>query len=156
MPGLTIDNEQLAEKLRKLAAQENLSVEDLLSDLVEHRESGSSEELPASHASVESLRKLAYARARSYWRAVGDKAKASLTDEQLQEQLAGFDENDVPRLHTENMIAASLSRLALLARQSSLALDDEAVSSRSDDILQDEFADYLIKRMNGQTPDAAS
>lgn len=160
MAGLLIENPQLAERLRRLAAQENLSIEELLIDLVEQR-SGQPGGGPVSapqeaSAAVARLHRLACERARRYWQESGDAENARLSDEQLEAQGLHFDEQDRPRLKDGPSPGSALARLALSARAAQLPLGEEAVSMRSDDILHDEFADYLLKREHRQDRDATS
>lgn len=160
MVGLVIENQQLAETLRELAQREQRSVEALLLELVERYQEQPSDKTvimpsPAPDP-VARLRRFAFERARRYWHETGDEARAQLTDTQLEEQILRFDENDVPYLKADvQHHESALARLAALARNDPLSLGREAVSARSDAILNEEFADYLLKRANRQGPDAA-
>lgn len=160
MAGLVIENQQLAETLRELAQREQRSVEALLLDLVERYQDQPSEKtvvVPSlAPDPVVRLHRFAYERARRYWHETGDDARAQLTDTELEAQHLRFDAQDVPYLKADVQHRESaLARLAALARNTPLSLGSEAVSARSDAILDEEFADYLLKRSNRQGPDAA-
>jgi hypothetical protein len=51
--------------------------------------------------SLRNVRRRIYARARRIWEQRGDSEKAALTDEQLDEQFWLFDQDDIPRLKSE-------------------------------------------------------
>jgi tetratricopeptide (TPR) repeat protein len=95
-----------------------------------------------------------YERARRYWRSIGDSVRAALTDEQLDEQFWLFDHEGIPHLKSEQAtielpydpLLAMLEEIEANPSQWSFGATD--ISERSREILNNEFADYLIARMN--------
>jgi hypothetical protein len=94
-----------------------------------------------------------YARARHYWESVGDRARLALTDAELDEQFWLFDGEGIPRLKSEqNMVVIppnSSIKLAELAEAAHIVTEHPLDAELADDILNAEYADYLLKRMNG-------
>lgn len=154
---IQIQDEQLAQRLRQIAERENRPVEDVLKTLVDQY-SGEILTEPGVYETsdaVKQVRRKAYAKARRYWQSVGDAAKATLTDEELDEQFGVFDEEGIPRLKSElkslEPPVGSLAYAAKIIREmGGIETGGTLDASKADDILNDEFADYLLKRMSGE------
>jgi hypothetical protein len=154
---IQIHDEQLAQRLRQIAERENRPVEDVLRTLVEQypgKVSSESDRRETNEA-VKRVRRNAYVKARRYWQSAGDTAKAALTDEELDEQFGVFDEEGVPRLKSEleslEPPVGSLAYAAKIIREmGGIETSGTLDASKADDILNDEFADYLLKRMSGE------
>ncbi|MBX3085162.1 MAG: hypothetical protein KF716_26245 [Anaerolineae bacterium] len=156
---IQIHDEQLARQLQQIAERENRPVEDVLKTMVDQypAPSTTTDEARAARKkeAVTRVRRKAYAKARQYWDSVGDKAKVALTDEELDAQFVRFDEEGIPRLKSEltslEPPVGSLAYAAKVIRElggihTSGILD----VTKADDILNEEFADYLLKRMKGE------
>lgn len=152
---IQVHDEELARRLREIAARENRPVEEVLKSLVDQYPA---EQLadPAAHEpgdAVKRVRRKAYAKARRYWQSVGEGEKASLTDEDLDEQFGAFDEEGIPRLKSElkslEPPVGSLAYAAKIAREANIRTGNPVDASHADDILNEEFADYLLNRMRG-------
>ncbi len=153
---IQIQDEQLARRLRQIAERENRPVEEVLKTLVDQYpgEVSTEPDLRETSDTVKRIRRTAYAKARHYWQSVGDTSKAALTDEELDEQFGAFDEEGIPRLKSElKSLEPPVGSLAYAAKiiremggiETGGALD----ATRADDILNEEFADYLLNRMRG-------
>ena len=94
-----------------------------------------------------------YARARRYWESVGDQTRLALTDTELDEQFWLFDGDGIPRLKADQetvIIPSDTSlRFAELAEAAHIITERPLDATLADDVLRDEYADYLLKRMNG-------
>ncbi len=150
---LVIHDEQLAKRLQEIAAHDNRSVEEVIENwAAQHLKQQSSK--PEQSDGVRRVRAKAYAKARKYWESIGDAAKAGLTDEELDEQFGVFDQEGIPRLKSELQSleppVGSLAYAAKLAREANIRTGSSNVGSRADEILNEEFADYLLKRMRGE------
>ncbi len=153
MTTIEIQDEQLARKLQHIADTEHRSLESVLRGLVadysvepvrqatnENRDDG-----------VRRVRAKMFAKARRYWESVGDE-KAALTDEYLEEYFGAFDEEGIPRLKSElTTLEPPVGSLAYAAKvireRGGIRSGRHSDSSRADDILNEEFADYLLARM---------
>jgi hypothetical protein len=150
---LTIHDEQLIHQLEQLAQQENRSVEDLLKSMVAHRNAAHATPTtkPERSDSVKQVRRKIYRLARREWKEMGDEEKAALTDEQLDEQFAYFDEEGIPRLKSEvtpsEPPVGSLAYAAKRAREFNFRSGRPDLASSSRDTLREHFADDLLKRM---------
>jgi predicted transcriptional regulator len=93
-----------------------------------------------------------YELARRYWRKTGNMERAALTDEQLDEQFWLFDSEGIPRLKSEQgtitLQPNSLLKLAEAAEREGWRSGETDISERSREILNNEFADYLLARLN--------
>ncbi|MEO8608321.1 MAG: hypothetical protein ABI690_10585 [Chloroflexota bacterium] len=153
---LVIHDEQLAKELQKIAERERRPVEDVLKSMVAHYPAEAVENISKSEPSeaVKRVRRKAYAKARLYWQSVGDTAKAEMTDEKLDEQFGAFDEAGIPRLKSElkslEPPPGSLAYAAKMAKQSNLHTGNPNLASQAEDILNTEFADYLLRRTRGE------
>jgi predicted transcriptional regulator len=143
--------EDLADRLRAIAERENRSPEDALRSAVNMYDRMGSPNEERAYYSPQRVRERLYARARRYWQETGNTERLNLTDEQLDEQLWLFDEQGIPRLKSEQEAVQlsdnSLQRLAQLAEEADLQLSALTDAENLDDVLNDEFADYLLKRM---------
>lgn len=154
---IEVHDEELARQLRHIAERENRPVEDVLKTLVAHypAEEATKAVKPNKSEGEKRIRRKAYAKARQYWQSIGDSAKAALSEEELDEQFGVFDEEGIPRLKSElKSLEPPIGSLAYAAKvvreiggiQTNGSLD----VSRTDDILAEEFADYLLKRKRGE------
>jgi hypothetical protein len=154
---IQIQDEQLARRLRQIAERENRPVEDVLKTLVDQYPGEAPDEQVEREASdvVKRVRRKAYTKARRYWQSVGDTAKAALTDKELDEQFGAFDEEGIPRLKSElkslEPPVGSLAYAAKIAREANIRTGNPVDAARADDILNEEFADYLLNRMRGES-----
>jgi hypothetical protein len=148
---LVIHDEQLAKDLQKIAEREHRPVEDILKSMVAQYPPAHTENPTKAEPSeaVKRVRRKAYAKARTYWESVGDTAKAALTDTQLDEQFGVFDEEGIPRLKSELKTLepppGSLAYAAKMAREANIRTQNPINADQADDILNAEFADYLLK-----------
>jgi hypothetical protein len=158
MDGLTIQNETVIRRLREIAEQQQRSIEEVLLGFIDQFQETNSETPTPTPANdrVRQLRLKGYARARRYWQQVGDTERAALTDEELDERFWMFDEEDIPRLKGDDARPNALMRLLELSQRSPIDLGDEDVSSDMYETLQDDYADYLLRRMEEQESDAGS
>jgi hypothetical protein len=154
---IQIQDEQLARRLRQIAERENRPVEDVLKTLIDQYPGEAPDEQVEREASdvVKRVRRKAYAKARRFWQSVGDTSKAALTDEELDEQFGAFDEEGIPRLKSElkslESPVGSLAYAAKIAREANIRTGNPVDAARADDILDEEFADYLLNRMRGES-----
>ncbi len=151
---IEIHDEEFARWLQQTAEQQNRSVEDVLKTKTKYpAETSTPAEKRDPSEGVMRVRRKAYAKARRYWQSVGDSAKAALSDEELDEQFQWFDEEDIPRLKSEldslEPPPGSGAYTAKIAKEADIRFGTTIDARRADDILNDEFADYLINRVNG-------
>jgi hypothetical protein len=78
-----------------------------------------------------------------------------LTDEELDQQFGAFDEEGIPRLKSElkslEPPVGSLAYAAKIIREmGGIETGGSLDATQADDILNNEFADYLLKRMRGE------
>jgi hypothetical protein len=152
---IEIHDEQLARQLQQIAEREKRPVEDVLKTLVAQYPAAVPDEKPVRSEAWRYVRGKAYAKARAYWQSVGDTEKAAMTDEQLDEVFHVFDEEGIPRLKSEMTSleppVGSLAYAAKVIREmGGIHSENPIDASRADDILNEEFADYLLKRMRGE------
>jgi hypothetical protein len=86
----------IIQKLNEIAKQENRSVEEALGALLD--------EYAAHHEQDRQMREFRsklYKMAREYWRKTGDQARLALTDAELDDQFWMFDQDDIPRLKSD-------------------------------------------------------
>jgi hypothetical protein len=155
MTELLIRDERLTARLRALAQQEGRSVEAVLEALLAlYPAKAMPPAAQPDKSAAQTVRRKAYARARRYWESVGDTAKAALTDEELDEQFGRFDAEGIPRLKSELQSleppVGSLAYAAQIARSSQLHSGRPDLARRSDEILDEHFADDLLRRMRGE------
>lgn len=149
---IEIRDEELIADLQQIAQLENRPIESVLKSLVKQYPKPKSNE--KRQAEIRQIHLNAYAQARAYWHEMGNMERANLTDEQMDEQFGAFDENGIPRMKDELVSDAPEGSLAH-ALQILNAMDDDDLnadalldSSVLDDILRDEFGDYIYQRMN--------
>jgi hypothetical protein len=151
---IQIHDEELARQLQQIAEREKRPVEDILKTMVA-RYPAAPTERPDNSDAVKRVRRKAYAKARLYWQSVGDTEKAAMTDEELDEQFGRFDEEGIPRLKSEMKSleppVGSLAYAAKIIRErGGIHTEGSLDVTKADDILNEEFADYLLKRMRGE------
>jgi hypothetical protein len=160
MPQIVIDNQSLAQQLHNIARRENRSVEEIISDLLERYQTVDRQDNNQFDPDelVRRVQLAAYERARQYWQKVGDEDLLALTDEQLDEQFWLFDPNGIPRLKSEmgsvTIPDNSLYRLGEALDRAGFKSGRSDIASRSREILHNEFADYLLDRIDRQEDDA--
>ncbi len=156
---LVIHDEQLAKDLQKIAEREQRPVEDILKSMVAQYppligENPTKTELSEA---VKRVWRKAYAKARAYWESVDDTAKSALTDDELDEQFGRFDEEGIPRLKPELKTLepppGSLAYAAKIAETSQLNSGKSDLARRSKEILDQFFADDILKHARGEDAD---
>jgi len=149
---LVIHDKQLAKDLEAIAQREQRPVEDVLKSMVAQYPTKSE---PSE--AVQRVRRKAYAKARVYWESVGDTAKAALTDAELDAQFGVFDEEGIPRLKSElkslEPPLGSLAYAAKIAETSRLDSGKPDLARRSEEILDQFFADDVLKHTRGEDAD---
>ena len=68
-------------------------------------------------------------------------------EEVLQEALTRYSREETSLHNTTEVQIASFSDMARVARENPIEVGDPDIAERSRDILQDEYADYLLKRL---------
>jgi hypothetical protein len=152
---LVIHDEQIANQLQEIAAREQRPVEEVLKSLLsQYPAETSPQTLNEETDPVRRVRRKAYAKARDYWQSVGDNAKASMTDAELDDQFGAFDEEGIPRLQSELASSeppvGSLAYAAKIAESSRLHSGKPDLARRSEEILDQHFADDFSKRARGE------
>jgi hypothetical protein len=151
MTDLIISDSQLAEQVRRLAERENRSIEDVLRAALAQYTAPSTPPLEAPEAQVRAYRQKLYAEARRYWQATSNAERLALSDAELDEQFWLFDAEGVPRLKVDEGTFAFeenwTARFVRLAQASNVHLGSSFDPADADDILNAEFADYLLDRM---------
>jgi hypothetical protein len=154
---IQIHDEQLARRLQQIVEREKRPVEDIIRTLVDKYPEVTPAETskPDKSEAVKRVRRKAYVKARQYWESVGDSAKAALTDDELDEQFGVFDEEGIPRLKSEMKSleppVGSLAYAAKVIREmGGIRTGGTLDVTQADDILNEEFADYLLKRRRGE------
>jgi hypothetical protein len=150
---LIIDDPTLAAQIQSLAAQEQRSVTEVLSAmLTQYRPPRPAPDLPSSEEMARQVRLHAYREARAYWEHNGDTARAALTDAQLDEQFWLFDGDGIPRLKSEQdqvtLPPNSLHFAGKIFASSGYSSGQTDIGMNSREILRNEYADYIIARMN--------
>jgi len=96
--------DNLAVQLAEIARREQRSPEAVLETMFAQYNRNAAVSVLDSQVQEEVLEQLRgkfYARARDYWRRVGDDERLALTDKQLAEQFWLFDQDDIPRLKSD-------------------------------------------------------
>lgn len=153
MAELLIRNEDIARRVLNLAARHNQSVEELLDTMLTPLET--KQPHPEPHidvdAEIKRYRHKIYAEARAYWERMGDTERLQLTDDDLDEQFYLIDSDGVPRLKSEahlvEILPGSGPWIAEVMRKMPVHTDRIIDPADADDILNAEFADYLLNRM---------
>lgn len=147
--------DDLAQQLQAIAEQEQRSPEDVLRSLLaQHQPKPPA--APDDYYSLERVMQRMYERARRYWRQTGNTERLALTDADLDEQFWVFDAEGIPRLKSEQGTVEipenSMMRLAQLAEQANIQFNNPLNGQDADDILNTEFADYLLLYQRNETP----
>jgi hypothetical protein len=95
--------DNLAVQLAEIARREQRSPEEVLEAMFAQYQRGavSTATSSAQGEEIQELRRRFYTRARDYWRSVNNEQRLALTDEQLDEQFWLFDQDDIPRLKSD-------------------------------------------------------
>jgi hypothetical protein len=151
---IQVHDEQLARQIQQIAERENRPVEEVLKAMVERypTEKTNGNDRPNRSEAVKRIRRKAYAKAREYWQHNGDSTKAAMSDDQLDEQFGAFDEEGIPRLLSElpssEPPVGSLAYAAKIIREKGGVRTDGSLDiTQVDQLLNDEFADYLLNRI---------
>jgi hypothetical protein len=154
---IQIHDEQLARRLEQIVERENRSIEDVLRTLVDRYPAPPLVEASPRKQSetAKRIRHKAYAKARQYWKSVDDTAKVLMTDEELDELFGAFDEEGIPRLKSElkslEPPIGSLAYAAQIVREKGgIHTTGSLDVVKADDLLNQTFADDLLKRMRGE------
>jgi hypothetical protein len=149
-----IHDEQLVKQLEQIAEQEKRPIEDVLKSFVAQYPLKSRAEKRDKSEVIRRVRQKAYAKARAYWQSVGDSEKAAMTDEELDDQFGAFDEEGIPRLKSELKLleppVGSLAYAAKIAENSRLHSGKPDLARRSEEILDQHFAEDFAKRIKGE------
>jgi hypothetical protein len=160
MATIEIQDEQLAQRLQSIAEAENRSLESLLRRFAADYPVNPMPPVRSKEEKEEEIRWVRakwYAKARRYWESVGETEKAALTDDYLDEHFGAFDEEGIPRFKSEITTEPPVGSLAYAAKvieeMGGVQIEGYFDSSKADDILNDEFADYLLARMKRNSGD---
>jgi|SRR5882724_316900 len=138
MSELTIRSD-LAEKLTEIAQRENRAIDDIIEALL------SQYEMPNFEMALKKLRPRLYEQARQYWQQVNDQERLKLTDDELDAQFWLIDHEGIPRLKSDQekvtLQPGSLTKLAEKGREMNFYAEDPDISTRSREILEQEFTD---------------
>jgi hypothetical protein len=147
---LVIHDEELVRQLQALAEQQQRPVEEVLRSFLNPNNETS------THANIDEkiglLKAKLYGRARSYWRENGNLQRAELSDKTLDREFWGFDTNGVPYLNIDIDEAKPPHNpllnlaFALTSRRKELTFSERGIIRRSREILNSEFADYILNR----------
>lgn len=156
---LVIENAELAQQLMHIAKQEQRSIEEVIFSMVtQYRPQPAATEIPETEDMARSVRLVAYQQARAYWRQFGNAHLAEMTDEQLDEVFWLFDADGIPRLKADKndvkLPESSLHHAGEVMRSARFRSGQKDISTRSRDILNDEFATYLLSRMKQSTDES--
>lgn len=157
---LIIDNPQLLEQLQQIADQEKRSVEDVLGTMVaQYQPRPIRDDLPDPDEWARFVHLDAYRRAREYWHEHGDLEKAAMTDDEMDEKFWLFDAEGIPRLKSEKdqvvFPEGSLHIGGKILASSGFRSGYTDISARSREILNNEYADYILSRRD-EFPDDGS
>ncbi len=156
---LVIEDSKLTRQIQQIARQEHRSIEEVLSSMVAQYQPHSVVDAgPDAEEMARSVRLAAYEQARDYWRQAGNQERAAMTDQQLDEEFWLFDADGIPRLKADknevDLPESSLYRAGQVLRSAGFRSGQTDIGARSREILNDEFTDYLLSRMNQSTDDA--
>jgi hypothetical protein len=154
---IQIHDEELARQLRQIAEREHRPVEEVLKVMVaQYPMPAPAEPTPPDKTeALQRIRRKAYAKARQYWQSTGDLAKAALSDAELDANFGVFDAEGIPRLKSElqslDPPVGSLAYAAKVIRErGGIRTGGSLDVTTADAILNEEFADYLLKRMGSE------
>jgi hypothetical protein len=155
---IVIDDAELARRIQGIARQERRSVPEVLTSMVsQYQPQKSKDDLPDAEELARRVRLGAYRRARAYWQESGDEERAALTDEQLDEVFWLFDGDGTPRLKSDHDLVefppGSLYVAGRILASADYHSGQSDISSRSREILDSEFADYILSRSDRPVED---
>jgi hypothetical protein len=147
---IIITDPELIEFLQEQAKTQNLTIENIIRKALLETDNPPAYIPNPKDEDVRDIYLKAYASARAYWQSVGDAEKASMTDDMLDVQFGAFDENGIPRLKdelSEEPPVGSLAYASKMAQQANIHTHTPFDASKSDDILDEEFADEILKHI---------
>jgi hypothetical protein len=155
---IVIDDAELAHRIQGIARQERRSVREVLTSMVtQYQPQESGDDQPDAEALARRVRLAAYRRARAYWQANGDEERAALTDKQLDEAFWLFDTDGTPRLKADRdqvkFPKGSLHVAGKILAGADYHSGQSDIGSRSREILNNEFANYILTRANRPVED---
>jgi hypothetical protein len=155
---IVIDDAELARRIQGIARQERRSVPEVLTSMVsQYQPQKSKDDLPDAEELARRVRLDAYRRARAYWQANGDEERVALTDEQLDEVFWLFDGDGIPRLKADQehvkLPEGSLHVAGRILAEAGFHSGQSDIASRSREILDSEFADYILTRSDRPVED---
>jgi hypothetical protein len=158
---IVIENLSLAKQIQQIAKQEHRSVEEvLLSMVTQYRSPSIAEESSDADEMARHVHLVAYQQARDYWEKAGNAERAGMTDEQLDRTFWLFDADGIPRLKEDQdkvkLPVSSLHHAGQVLRSADFHSGQSDISARSREILDDEFAEYLIARRDKSTNNDSS
>jgi hypothetical protein len=139
---LVIEDPKLAQQIRQIARQEHRSVEQVVASMLAHyRPQSVIDESSDPEALARHVRLSAYAQARDYWNKVGNRERAEMIDEQLDEAFWLFDTDGIPRLKVDqdkvDLPASSLHRAGQVLGSAGFHSGRSDISTRSREIPDD-------------------
>lgn len=149
----------LMEKLQEIARREKRPLDDLVEAMISHYPLVNAAQTVKAEGDQQSVlreqRLRTYERARRYWRNVGNMDRAELTDEDLDTLFWLFDSDGIPRLRLDqnsvNIPDNSLYRLGQAAKRIGFRSGHSDIATRSREILENEFTEYMLSRRRDQT-----
>ena len=147
---LVIEDSKLAALIQQIARREHRSVEDVISSMLAQYQpqAGDDNSLPDGDELDRQVRLAAYQQARAYWQETGDAARGALTDQELDETFWLFDGDGIPRLKADqdkvSLPDSSLHQAGRVLLSAGFRSGQSDISARSRQILDDEYADYLL------------
>jgi hypothetical protein len=153
---LMIQNEAIIQQLESIAQREQRSVDAVLHSLLAQY-TPSAKEIETVQT-VQRLRQQAYKNARHYWQETQQLDRLRLSDAELDQQFWLFDSVGIPRLISDKAEAIlEPGTSAYIAVQLEAGIgdwEDDFDTEYSDDVLEAEFANYLLERIkNGSGTD---
>lgn len=142
--------EDVARQLADIARRENRSPDEIVVSLI-RRYVPPIDDSESQEEAIQQMRRRFYAKAREYWRQTNNSERLALTDEELDEQFWLFDVDGIPRLKSEqgeiDLPDGSLAKFAQEAQEAGFHSGRSDISTRSREILNNDFANYLLARM---------
>lgn len=156
---LVIEDSKLAQQIRQIAKEEHRSVEQVVASMLAHyRPQSAIDESSDAEALTRHVRQSAYAQARGYWNKIGNRERAKMTDEQLDKEFWLFDTDGIPHLKVDrdkvDLPEFSLHRAGHVLGSAGFHSGQSDIGARSREILDDEYAEHLLSRMNRSTTNA--
>lgn len=150
MAELLIRDEAIARRVLEIAAREGRSVEAVVASMIDRYQAPPPLSDEEQVAQLRAVRARAYAEARRYWQSVGDSERLALTDDELDAQFWMFDAEGIPRLKSDmgqpDIKPSSGARLAASVQQMNFSSGKPEIAANSREILNNEFADYLLTK----------